>query len=495
MLRKTEEFFNNKFRDLADDVRNEVHRSADDLRQFTQSQLDEGLSRNDLQSYFRVRDQTRALAFNQNIAALKVREESKSISFLINNRHPIKVLFLIHNKSAFETVKPVIYQMNESVLFDVTVASICHNFPGEENYSDEDVNIFLTETFSKNNSHFNSQSGNQSNISHIRINNNNLLLDLQVLHKINPDIIFRQSQWDDDVDEAFRTEHLAWTRTCMIPYGGVLLINPPTVNIDDQLYLRNCWKYFVPNQRVKDDLAAVSPLRAKNVVVTGHPKIQELLKCEASWPISEEIQNNHPSNKKLRILWSAHHTISDDWLKFGTFHYTYQSIINLAKNDQIEIVVSIHPTLLTTVKLPNSPIKEDKLNEIFDELKKYQNVKIVSGVEYGPLFKAADILIADSVSWLAEFQAFTKPLIYIEREGHSPFNSLGEMAKTGMDIAQNGDELEIIVKKYLDGLLRDGAVVLSKEKVMAQKQNSDYFFGVNNGKDAVLNIINEIIKD
>lgn len=75
--------------------------------------------------------------------------------------------------------------------------------------------------------------------------------------------------------------------------------------------------------------------------------------------------------------------------------------------------------------------------------------------EYAPVLAAADLVVTDGPSMITESQVLSKPTIFLEREGHVEFNSIGERIVAGVhrvtrvadarlvaaDIAATGDPL------------------------------------------------------
>lgn len=437
------------------------------------------------------RDETLKNIYFTNINFLSRR---KTIKDIVKDGQKVKVMFLVHNVSAFETIEPLILQMSGlSGVFDIFICSIPHRFPGDRTFSDEDVWKFLNNWYnnivSRRNSDFYATL--------VRLNSESELDNLTYLRKADPDIIFRQSQWDDDIHKSFGSINLAFTRTCMIPYGGVLLIEPSSKHIDNELFLRNVWCYFVPNEdvkkgishKIKPDTSLNTPNLRHNVVVSGHPKILNLLKQDTYWPISGQSGG---SKNRLKVLWSVHHSINDMWLKFGTFDYVHQELYKFAlQNSDIDIVLSIHPTLFTIVNEPISKMNKEQLDSFLTNWNALPNTSVTSNIPYGGLFKASDVLVADSVSWLAEYQAFKKPLIFLERLDHDPFNEIGQKAMTGLERVSD-------VKEVFNRLLsfaKDRESLIDESRAERQNVNADYFFGANKGETAVDTIISSILND
>ncbi|HCR3030472.1 TPA: hypothetical protein ON286_004085, partial [Escherichia coli] len=83
------------------------------------------------------------------------------------------------------------------------------------------------------------------------------------------------------------------------------------------------------------------------------------------------------------------------------------------------------------------------------------------------MFKAADLLLIDGISWLLEFQLEKKPIIFLEREDHLPFDINGEKIRDGLNSVNNIDQaLELLLE------FRNGKV---DTKIKNQKFNCEEY--------------------
>ena len=60
-------------------------------------------------------------------------------------------------------------------------------------------------------------------------------------------------------------------------------------------------------------------------------------------------------------------------------------------------------------------------------------------------------MVTDGLSMLVEYQLFTKPVIFYEREGHRPFNAIGERVVSGVHPVHTVDEVRELAEKFLGG--------------------------------------------
>jgi hypothetical protein len=77
-----------------------------------------------------------------------------------------------------------------------------------------------------------------------------------------------------------------------------------------------------------------------------------------------------------------------------------------------------------------------------------------------------------------EYQLFTKPVIFFEREGHRPFNAIGERVVRGVHTVHTVDEVRRLAEKFLAGEpdpLRD-----------RQRENVEELFGAGDSVTRIL---------
>ncbi len=72
---------------------------------------------------------------------------------------------------------------------------------------------------------------------------------LDYLKSIYPDVIFRQSPWERDIDEEFSIERLRFSKVCYAPYYGIQFLRhfTPEDPVDyhcDQEFHRKAWAIF-----------------------------------------------------------------------------------------------------------------------------------------------------------------------------------------------------------------------------------------------------------
>lgn len=381
----------------------------------------------------------------------------------------LRVIFLIHNLNAWYALADVIDKFRQHEFCEVTVVSINKKFPGQHDFGGEEkVHDFLESI----------------HIPHIRLNMQDSFQGLEILKALSPDVLFRQSQWDNDYPPAFSSEYLNFTRIAFVSYEICNIIqNVPLGdgvqdNATDSFFHRRCWRIYVANEHVIN-AASKGALQAQQYRLAGHPKVDYIENVREQWPF------NHQKN--IRILWSSHHSITNVWSNFGCFHLVWKEMLAwFQERPDIDFVFCPHPALMTM--LSSDGLERDvpglTLNDVdyfFKEINKLNNVYQYYSWDYMGLVKSVDIVVTDGISLLMEPQIIGKPIVFLERSDHRPFNANGEIFLRGVHRVSDMALLKIKI-----------AELLSKGDPLAlqQKQNVEEAFPL---KDAAQYIFDDIV--
>jgi hypothetical protein len=82
------------------------------------------------------------------------------------------------------------------------------------------------------------------------------------------------------------------------------------------------------------------------------------------------------------------------------------------------------------------------------------NTEVFTGGEtgtYGHLLASSDVCVTDGLSMLVEFQVTNKPLIHVAREGHRPFNEIGDVVSQGFHSVSTTREAQALVERFAGG--------------------------------------------
>ncbi|MFC5993646.1 hypothetical protein ACFQE5_05395 [Pseudonocardia hispaniensis] len=355
-------------------------------------------------------------------------------------RCPIRVLFLVHLLGAWDAYHAVVEAMAASDDFEPIVASIPRRFRGSDGCcGEEDVHRGLTER----------------GVTHVRLAGSGAEDILQLIKAIEPDVVCRQSQWDADIPDELSTQQLGFARICLVPYETMnLVVNVPgerTANTAvDSDFHRAAWMVFCTNEMMLEAAIRDGARNGAQFRVVGHPKADHLRTVKPVWPL--DPGRPHETNRPGRVVWSAHHTIATGWTDFGAFHLMHPAMLDWARQcPDVQFVFMPHPALLPFPDSDASPISRADFDGWMRSWEALPNTAVLSEQDYGPVLAASDLMVTDGLSMLVEYQLFTKPLIYFERDGHRPFNAIGERVVRGVHGVRSVDEARRLAEKFLAG--------------------------------------------
>ncbi|MUG81681.1 hypothetical protein [Commensalibacter melissae] len=361
---------------------------------------------------------------------------SRQVARLERTNRKIKVVFLVHNIATWDSLTSVYEMMCEESRIEVIIITIPRRFPGENSFAHEDENHNFFE-FKK--------------IPHIRFSKSNIN-NLQLLKYINPDAVFRQAPWDNDIPEEYSTKSLSFTNLFYVPYYGFNILKKFNIQNNYTNFYSNldfhkvCAQIFCESDMTKKEMSTNNDRGGDNLIVTGHPKLEKLLEAQNNpqWPLS-----NSQRNKVFKIIWAPHHSFTgSQWLSFGLFTEVYKDMIRWVRlNEEIEMVLKPHPALFSTL-IDNKLVLKEELDSFIKEWMLLPNATIIEGGDYGALMAASDMMITDGVSFLAEYSIFwQKPLVFLENKKHAPFNEMGELIKNASYVVHSVEEIQDLVRK------------------------------------------------
>ncbi len=348
---------------------------------------------------------------------------------------PYRVLFIIHHIGACSSILPLIRRLSTDPDFEVVVASIIPKFRG---YDGAETHLIDEEL-------------DRLEVSHVRLPFPHVHRSLRIIEGLAPDLVFRQSQWEGDYDDAFRMPSLDFTRMCYIPYETMNLLTVvagPTTDsaLTSQLH-SVAWRVYWANELTMRESEALMGHDMPNYVVAGHPKQQYIREATPWWPIE-------PSGRvDGRVLWSAHHSVDDGWTNFGLFPEMTRGMMQWVRTHKtIQVCLMIHPLLRPVLDDGKCPqMSKAEADAWFKEWDRLPNTSVYVGADYAGLFKESDAMITDGISMLLEYQIANKPIVFVERQGHRPFNELGNITMKGVHRVAKIDQAIALVKTWLAG--------------------------------------------
>lgn len=319
-----------------------------------------------------------------------------------------KIVFLVHNIASIDALVPIIKEAKKR--------------------GHTTIVITINNTFDEN-----GESGSEElqhkgllklGIEHLRFGNIDSMLGLEYLKLIAPDVLFRQSPWDADIEEGYRTRNLRFTRLCYTPYYGIQIVDKfePNQPLDyhcDQDLHREAWAIFIENsQLVIDNFKKNCLFKELNLVKSGLPKYEFL---------ADGLIKKTSNMEQKVILWAPHHSFSENWFGFATFLETHKIIYQIASSNpsRYKVIFRPHPIFKKEL-IKSGKMSEGELNNILNRFESLPNFEW--SVDNDPKFdfQKSDLLLTDGISFLASYMLARKPLIWLESPSHQELTSVGE---------------------------------------------------------------------
>lgn len=269
------------------------------------------------------------------------------------------------------------------------------------------------------------------------------------LHLWQPDFLFRQSEWDYDYPAAFWGKNLMWTRLAMVPYVAVQDFVKDPNSQSAQLvgpYFRFVWRYFLPMplNDFEQDAVSHSLLSEEIYEPVGSQKALMIQAAKPAWP----LPNAKPGT---RIVWMAHHSLTDGWFKFGTFAKIYKQMFAWVKaHPELSVVFNPHPNLRPVLQIEGNPdITLKEYDQFVKDFAALPNGYVLHNAEQYPVTAAADVILTDGISSLYEMQIQQKPVVGLIREEHSAFSAYGEELMRGVHVVHTVEAAQQEVVRLL----------------------------------------------
>lgn len=386
-------------------------------------------------------------------------------------RRTTRALFLVHHIEAWDGYHELERAMRASADFEPIVASIPRHFHGSDGFThEEEIHQSLL----------------ARGVPHIRLPAHGQDEALRLVKAIDPDLVFRQSQWDADIPHDLATDRLTFTRLCLVPYETMNLVQnvpgPDGVNsaVDFPLH-RAAWAVFCTNDLMLEMARRDGALAGRQFHVTGHPKADRIRNAVPAWPV-----DHCAAGRRRRVVWSAHHSIGVGWSDFGTFPAMVEDMLAWAREAaDTDFVFMPHPALLPYTHSPESPIPASQVASWMKEWEQLPNTALFTDGDYAPLLTASDLLVTDGLSMLVEYQLLQRPVVFVERPGHRPFTEIGEIVRQGTHPVGSVAEARAVATRFLRG---------EPDPLRGQQErNVERLFGTGSSVQRILAVLRELL--
>ena len=228
------------------------------------------------------------------------------------------------------------------------------------------------------------------------------------------------------------------------------------------------YRHYVPTESVREYYSKNMPSIEHSFRVVGHP-------------VLDSYKNNETAEKKY-IIYAPHWTVCGDNLRFGTFKWSGEKVLELAKaHKELNWVFRPHP-LLYNFAITSGFMRKQDIDQYYDEWKSF--AEFSEGGDYIDLFKQSYAMITDCGSFLTEYFVTGNPVIHLISEHLEPNSTIKEIDKTYY-MAYNTDDLI----KYFHQVILDKGDYKKEERIKLLEK-----LGFKNSNSAE-KIINDILSD
>ena len=271
---------------------------------------------------------------------------------------------------------------------------------------------------------------------------------VDVVNELFPDILFYTNPYYGLIDDRYYITNFTNFLTLYVPYYFGEWNN---YKVMCDLFFHNLlWRFYLETPTHKDYSRMYSRNNARNVVITGYPGIERLIRQDKTASLNVWKEN---TSKKKRIIWAPHHTIEkSDFCNYSCFLLYSIFMIEMAKkySKEVQFVFKPHPLLRNKLEELWGKKETEEYYLCWEEM---PNTSIKDG-DYMDLFLSSDAMIHDSGSFLVEYLYVNKPVmrtlneVPVEKE----FNSFALKCLEHYYLARNEMEIEEFIQNVINNV-------------------------------------------
>ncbi|MBP3688014.1 MAG: glycosyltransferase [Alphaproteobacteria bacterium] len=320
-----------------------------------------------------------------------------------NNNNKIRVVFLFQEASYWSSMKSLYETLMKDERFEVFVVAIpVLVVPHLNKLELKSENIKFLE---------------DNNIEYIDARGaDGTMFDI---YNLKPDYVFVQIHFDRQRILEYKTNIIRlYSKVCLIPHAFLLSAS----DNKELSYQQDYFRIFAPNQYHAEQLSSVIH-RSDNIEITGYPRFDlynSHLQDSPIWKIRKKKKS-----RIKRIIWSPH------WWAYGHSRGLANGVLNLwdyfynyvQAHKDVELIVKPHPNLFNGLT-QSGYITESKANSMIAAMNALPNAQVYMGGDYIDLFQTADLIVNNSISFLAEWLPSEKPMIFFDTERKFELNEM-----------------------------------------------------------------------
>lgn len=239
---------------------------------------------------------------------------------------------------------------------------------------------------------------------------------------------------------------------------------------------------FYENEASAEDARKISYIGGRNFCVTGLPFADQLLEDKNQIPDQWK-----DTSKRKRIIYAPHHSVGGNTMKgcdYGTFLENGETMLELAKKYKDEVFFAFKPHPLLRQRLTRY-WDEARIEAYFKEWLNLENAQFENGPYMG-LFKHSDAMIHDCSSFMAEYLAMDKPVMFLLKNRHVT-DDLNRVFKKAQDVHYHGTSRDDI-EQFIRMIIKGEDIIYSERHEFIER-----YLKPPHGKSACTNIINAIL--
>lgn len=270
------------------------------------------------------------------------------------------------------------------------------------------------------------------------------------------DIVFLQNPYDVTRPVPLRVPNLVrWVpRLAYVPYGleigGGERNNTMVMNLPLQ---QVAWLVCARSERQRQAYGRHCAGGHAHVAVTGHAKLDALRDLPAGDPAGFGA---FAAGRRL-VGWNPHFDIrpragSPAGEGFSTFTRWWRPVIAaFAARPDLALVIRPHPLLFGTLESRHiwSPAQ---VQEFHRAVQAAGNIRLDREGSYLPLFARADAMLSDASSFILEYAATGRPLLYLHNPDGPGLNEDGDFVRDHLDWAEHDADLDAFLDRVAAGL-------------------------------------------
>ncbi|HET7535557.1 MAG TPA: tetratricopeptide repeat protein [Candidatus Didemnitutus sp.] len=268
------------------------------------------------------------------------------------------------------------------------------------------------------------------------------------------DVLFVQLPYDDTRPPALSAPELLKLvpRLAYVPYaleigGGSeninLLINQPLHQL--------AWAIFARSPRHKAAFARYCATGGAHVAVTGHPKMDALRQLDL---VRDEELVRFAEGRRL-VVWNPHFDVRPDGSEWGTGYSTFLRwekfmIAEFARRPELALAIRPHPLFFDALQ-QRQIMSEANIADFTARCAQAGNIHIDRRPSYLPVFAASTAMLSDASSFVLEYAATGKPLLYLHNPKGPGLNADGDFVRAHCATAQTESEITQFLDRVAAG--------------------------------------------